>query len=138
MRLIIVIALSLSVISCVPSTGSNLSYESVVDGDTFYADGKKIRIWGIDAPEKGEYEYYTATLYLEVLLENKELSCNLMHIDKYKREVMRCYAEGNDIASDLVRMGMAKDYEKYSKGYYEKEEIEARQNKRGIWSGSSI
>lgn len=115
-----------------------LVYERIIDGDTFVANGKKIRLWGIDAPEKNEPESFAASLYLETLLEQGELRCEFFNTDKYQRDVMTCYSDGHDIASDLVKMGMARDYKRYSKGYYDAEEKEAKANNRGIWSGRRI
>ena len=124
--------------SCNENNPNFLTYEKIIDGDTFIASGKKIRLWGIDAPEKGEPESFTASLYLEVLLKQGELICNEMSIDKYKRHVMRCYSGEEDIAASLVKNGMARDYKTYSKGYYEIDEQKAKNNKLGIWSGNRI
>ncbi|MBL4869359.1 MAG: thermonuclease family protein [Robiginitomaculum sp.] len=110
-----------------------LKYERVVDGDTFIASGKRIRIWGIDAPEKGEISSMAATMYLEILLNGGELTCKLIQVDRYRRDVMNCLVAGRDIASQLVLMGMANDYSKYSGHYYQKEEDVAKNAKRGIW-----
>jgi endonuclease YncB( thermonuclease family) len=111
-----------------------LKFERVVDGDTFKAGGRKIRIWGIDAPEKGELGHMVAGWFLGSMIENQLLSCKFIYKDKYKRDVMQCQAEGVDIGSEMVRFGLAKDYKKYSGGYYEPEQDDAKKFKRGIWS----
>ena len=49
-------------------THAPVELERVIDGDTFAGSRRKIRLWGIDAPEKDEPEYLAATLYLEVIL----------------------------------------------------------------------
>lgn len=124
--------------ACKVATESTYIFERVIDGDTFVASGERIRLWGIDAPEKNEPEAYAAKLYLEVLLENGQLACDFLYKDKYQRNVMKCSSNGHDIALDMVKMGMAKDYEKYSKGYYSAAQKEARDARIGIWSGSKI
>lgn len=124
--------------ACNENNPNALIYERVIDGDTFIASGKKIRLWGIDAPEKNEPESFAATLYLEVLLEQGKLLCNEIDIDKYERHVMRCYSGEEDIAASLVKNGMATDYKVYSKGYYARDEEFAKINKFGIWIGSRI
>lgn len=134
MRMILSLALLCFLVGCNPSDKNKLSFERVVDGDTFIASGKRIRIWGIDSPEKNEPLSETATMYLEVLIEDKILECTLIDVDRYKRDVMRCYVGRNDIAADMVRMGMAKDYRRYSRGYYEFEEALAKAENMGIWS----
>jgi endonuclease YncB( thermonuclease family) len=122
----------------ISSNNQALVYERVVDGDTFIASGKRIRLWGIDAPEKGEPESYAASMYLEVLLEQGNLTCSFKHKDRYDRDVMQCFSNGYDVASDLVKQGMATDYKKYSNGYYSNQEKEAKSKSLGIWSGSRI
>jgi len=128
----------LIVSACNENKPNHFVYERTIDGDTFVANGEKIRLWGIDAPEKGEPESFAASLYLEVLLEQGKLTCNQIHMDKYGRHVMQCYSGEEDIASSLVKSGMAKDYKFYSKGYYEHDENQAKNNKLGIWSGNRI
>ena len=110
-----------------------LDYERVIDGDTFVASGITIRLWGIDAPEKDHPVSYAATLFLETMLKEGTLSCQFMHTDRYKRSVMMCFVDNYDISSQLVRFGMAKDYKKYSNGYYNVEESIAEKNNSGLW-----
>jgi len=138
MRFALVLILALSFTSCKPLNTDILVYERVIDGDTFVASGKKIRLWGIDAPEKTEPEAFAATMYLEVLIEQGELSCSFVHKDRYERDVMKCFSGDYDIASDMVKQGMARDFRAYSGGYYASEEKQAKANKLGVWSGSHI
>ena len=111
-----------------------MKYERIVDGDTFYASGKKIRVWGIDAPEKNHVLYFASTLFLETLLKDGTLECRQVDIDRYKRLVMQCFSDGHDVAKDMVRFGMATDFKRYSNGHYDLMENEAKTNKRGLWS----
>ena len=111
-----------------------LKFERIIDGDTFVADGRIIRLWGIDAPEKNEKGYRVSTWLLESILKDKDLACKFISIDRYKRDVMQCRVEDQDVGSIMTKFGMARDYKRFSAGYYEEEEAEARQHKRGIWS----
>ena len=113
---------------------TSFNLERVIDGDTFVASGKKIRLWGIDAPEKDHPVSFASTLFLETLLKQGELECKQIDIDRYKRLVMQCFVDGKDVAADLVRFGLATDYKRYSKGHYNFEEDLARRNESGIWS----
>lgn len=110
-----------------------LQLEHVIDGDTFIASKRRIRVWGIDAPEKGEPAFTASGWLLQALMNDGALTCKLVDIDKYKREVMHCLIDGFDIAAMMVKMGMARDYIKYSGGYYQQEQAEAKAQKRGIW-----
>ena len=104
--------------------------DAVIDGDTFIADDKKIRIWGIDTPEKDEPYYQTATLALSSIIEDTVLECTFIDKGKYKRDVMRCYANDQDVGALMVKKGMAKTY---LDGYYARDEIYAQKNNLGIW-----
>jgi endonuclease YncB( thermonuclease family) len=111
-----------------------LPLSRVIDGDTFVAgNGLTVRLWGIDAPEKGEEYFLASKLYLSVLLEQAPFSCHFKHKDKYGRYVMVCFSLNEDIASLLVRQGLAKDYFKYSKGAYKNDESFAKQRANGVW-----
>lgn len=111
-----------------------LLLDRVVDGDTFVAGGKKVRLWGVDAPEKNEPHFLAAKLYLETILKEAPFSCFYKHKDRYQRLVMQCYSNEKDIAASLVQMGVARDYPTYSKGAYAEDEDYARKNGYGIWS----
>lgn len=108
--------------------------ERVIDGDTFESFGHRIRLWGVDAPERGTKHYLASKLYLETVLGEVSFSCYYKDTDRYQRYVMQCFSGKEDVGSLMVRMGMAKDYEQYSKGEYAEDESFARQHKYGLWS----
>lgn len=117
----------------------------VVDGDTFHMNGQKIRIWGIDAVElhqtclKSGQSYEcgkTARLHLQsVIGENVPICTAQPKSPKETRTVASCQVVGKDIGREMVKSGWALDYRHFSKGEYAAEERDARENKRGIWSG---
>ena len=72
-------------------------------------------------------------MYMETILEEKNLSCRFIEKDRYQRDVMQCFIDRQDIGSMMVQMGMASDFEKYSNGYYEAEEDYAKSKRIGIW-----
>jgi endonuclease YncB( thermonuclease family) len=115
-----------------------LEFQRVIDGDTFIASGRKIRVWGIDAPEKDEAHHLAATMFLESTLQQGNLTCKFVEKDRYKRDVMHCFVDGLDVASALVQMGLAKDYKTYSGGYYRYEEHVAKEAGFGIWKVDSL
>tara|TARA_R110002095_G_scaffold215233_1_gene208868 strand:- start:335 stop:916 length:582 start_codon:yes stop_codon:yes gene_type:complete len=111
-----------------------MTLDYVIDGDTIVADGKKIRLWGINTPEKNNPYFLIAKMLLESFLSEGELKCKFIEKDRYKRDVMHCLIDGRDIGSMMVQTGMAKDYSKYSGDYYQYEEDLAKAKKMGIWS----
>lgn len=106
----------------------------IVDGDTLDVGKTRIRLWGIDTPEREEPGYLDAKEFLNSITMNATLNCLAMYYDRWKRTVASCEIDGQDIGRIMVLSGMAKDYKKYSKGFYDKAEAQARINKVGFWS----
>ena len=118
----------------------------VIDGDTIKIKGKKIRLFGIDAPEvdqicfKSSNPYHcghTAAKALIRFTKNRTIYCYYTELDKYKRILGTCnYGEGKqDINAMMVYFGHAVAYTRYSKKYL-KEEKEAQKYKYGLWKGT--
>jgi endonuclease YncB( thermonuclease family) len=57
-------------LSAEPPSHATMVLERVIDGDTFIASGLKIRLWGIDAPERGEPLYQHSRLVLKQILQS--------------------------------------------------------------------
>lgn len=110
-----------------------LDFERVVDGDTFRASGRSIRVWGINAPEKNQPLYGESSLALGAFLETGILRCKQIEKDKYQRDVMHCYSGNNDIGALMVKAGFASDFPKYSGRFYHAEQAFAKEGKIGIW-----
>lgn len=117
---------------------------SVWDGDTFYVVGlvERVRVWGIDAPEKSQKCFGKATFwmcgveatdFLSRQILGRTLDCNIVDIDQYDRNVARCSFMGNDVGEIMVRNGWAVDWPKYSQGFYAKVEETARQDSVGVY-----
>ena len=73
----------------------------VLDGDTFTLKSKsrRIRVWGLDAPEWNHEGGSAATSTLRSLISGKRLSCVVLDIDRYGRLVAQCVLpNGRDIA----------------------------------------
>lgn len=116
----------------------------IIDGDTFELDGKKLRLFGIDAPEKHQDCYIegkrwpcgvAAGQLLGRLLQDASPLCYAESRDKYQRVLVICQVGQLDISREMVRQGYALAYTYYSKKYLPDQE-EAKANKRGIWQGS--
>ncbi|MDC1383447.1 thermonuclease family protein [Candidatus Puniceispirillum sp.] len=130
------------------SISCTLKITHISDGNSMRSSKFRIRLFGVDAPEKQWQCKDTvgrnwdcglaAKKALEKLVSSvSQLSCTLMDVDRYGRLVMRCDAGKTDIATALVRDGMALAYQQYSKLYIQ-DEITAKKARTGVWSGSFI
>lgn len=93
----------------------------VLDGDTFRLRGesRRIRVWGLDAPEWNHQGGSSATSTLRSLISGKRLRCAILDIDRYGRLVAQCLLpDGRDIAAEMIRSGAAGEFCRYSRGYY--------------------
>ncbi len=127
-------------------------FAKVVDGDTIKINSKKIRLYGIDAPEKKQKckktyltisfmsftkDYMCGEVSTQKLIKkiNKQkLNCNILDVDRYKRLIGECFKRNINLNSWMVSNGYAVAYRKYSKKYVS-DEINAKNKKLGIWQG---
>ena len=121
----------------------------VIDADTVIVVdisrvSHKVRLLGIDAPERRQYFGEDATQYLTAKVLNKNLTVIGSKKDRYNRLLGKLIHEGKDVNLDLVSSGMAWHYKKYQesqelkdKFLYSNAEIFARKNKLGPWSAPS-
>jgi endonuclease YncB( thermonuclease family) len=121
------------------------SVPQIVDADTVYVGGQKIRLSGIDAPEmdqncldnqgRDDSCGVTAKVRLEAFSHNREWQCSVNGNDLYGRSLGVCRVDGVDVNRWLVRSGWALAFTRYSKLYVE-DEKHARDQKLGLWAGS--
>lgn len=119
---------------------------TITDGDTVRVGEHRIRIWGIDAPERAQtcsgrdgqvYECgRDSAAVLAELTRGKRVKCEPRDRDRYGRTVATCAVEGvADLGAAMVRRGWAVAYTRYSRGRYLPEQEAARAEGLGIWSG---
>lgn len=127
--------LGLALIAAGPAAAEPVSgVPRVVDGDTLVIDGVTVRIWGIDAPPAGTPYGDLATMLLAGLLADVPVTCDDRGSDRYGRQIGRCrLPRGTDFAAELVYLGYARDWPRYSGGAYATEEAAARAAGRGMW-----
>jgi len=112
---------------------------SVADGDTITVlkNGSpvKVRFLGIDCPEGDQTYGEIAKLHLELLILNKTVIIKEKYKDKYGRTVAEVFLSDKDIGLEMIRVGLAWHFKKYSSdsGYSNVETI-AQRNKIGLWS----
>ncbi len=78
------------------------SVTRVVDGDTFWISSPdvRIRVWGLDAPERDQPGGSQATAALSGLISGQKLTCRQRDIDRYGRIVGQCFLpDGRDITA---------------------------------------
>ena len=114
----------------------------IVDGDTVEQDGVTYRIHGIDAPEYGQKCGTSpcgklAVEAMAVLAEGKRLECENLGDDGYGRVVAKCIADGRDIGAEMVRLGQAWAYVRFSDNYVQQETL-ARAEGIGIWRSEAV
>ncbi len=78
----------------------------VIDGDTFVINsGETIRLLCVDTPEKNTEGYEDATLFLEDLILNKEVTLNSSITDKdiYGRLLRYVYINGTFVNKEILQ-----------------------------------
>jgi endonuclease YncB( thermonuclease family) len=118
---------------------------SIADGDTVTVlDAEniqhKIRLVGIDAPEKHQPYGNVSRMHLGKLVHQRTVTIDTNMRDKYKRELGKVILDGKDINLEQVRAGYAWHYKKYMREQstvdresYAQAEDEARENRLGLW-----
>lgn len=114
----------------------------IVDGDTYdllTADKQtlRIRMEGIDAPERGMPYYKVAKNYLGSLCFQKNVTVIVKETDVHGRLVANTYLDEKEIGQEMIRTGLAWHFKKYSSDtLLSRLETEARLNKKGLWINS--
>lgn len=131
-----------------PITNSNSEKElalviEITDGDTLkLASGEKVRLIGINAPEKKTICSEQAAQFLREQTENKtvELEKEPPDLDQYGRKLRNVFSDGKNVNILLVRNGLATVYvyEKQLKYLQElkQAEAEAQKSNECIWKKS--
>jgi endonuclease YncB( thermonuclease family) len=86
---------------------------TVIDGNTLEINGTAYRLWGIDAPDRGQscgdgwQAGEEAAKALRALVQGKRLECRLRVYDQFKRPLVTCRADATDVNVAMVRAGVA-------------------------------
>ena len=112
----------------------------IVDGDTFtlLVNGKeqvKVRIDGIDAPEKGQAFGNRAKEYLSNMIWGEAVKVQVTKTDRYGRSICKVSTQKiKDVGLEMIRAGYAWQYRDYNNDKsYTAAENQARKNMIGLW-----
>lgn len=113
---------------------------AIIDGDTYdiLMEGNKtvrVRMEGIDAPEKGMPFYSIAKKYLGELCFKKNVRLEIHDTDSRGRKIAFTYLEdGTEISHEMIKAGLAWHFKKYNS---DKDlaalELEAKRLQMGLW-----
>ena len=113
---------------------------SVLDGDTIEVlhnqHPERIRLHGIDCPEKGQAYGTRAKHATSALVFGKEVTLQTHGKDRYKRTLADVFlSDGTHVNHELVKDGWCWWYRKYAPKDIEIKTLEeqARQSKKGLW-----
>ena len=112
----------------------------IIDGDTLDVGNRRVRLAGLDAPERAQHCTDAAQQdvpcgersrqTLDDLVGRGPVTCVPIEMDRYGRIVATCRYNGADLGEVMVGAGQAVDA-----GRYPALEQEARAARRGIWAG---
>lgn len=114
----------------------------VVDGDTLEIEGQRIRLFGIDAPERGQRGAMDAALHLRKLVSRGPVTCVEVDYDRHwHRVVSLCSGGHGDLSLSMVRAGHAVVWCSFVRRLrpdlwptFKRAEDEAKAAKRGLWA----
>jgi endonuclease YncB( thermonuclease family) len=150
MRLRKLLALAMLFISCGLSAATiQGKVVGVADGDTLtLLDANntqhKIRLQGIDAPEKAQAFGLKSKQVLHKLVHSKHVTVEFQKKDKYGRTVGKVVLNGLDVCLEQIKFGMAWHYKQYQSEQpnddletYAQAELTARAQALGLWKDKS-
>lgn len=92
----------------------------VIDGDSMRCQGQEVRLWGIQAPEWDDRGGQASKGALRALTRRRQVHCRPLERDRYGRAVAQCFVGRTDLAREMVDGGHARDWPRFSRGYYAK------------------
>ena len=143
MKSLLVLVLSLA--TCVQAVEMRGKVVGVSDGDTVTVlDAErhqhKVRLAGIDAPEKAQAFSQASKTSLSDQIFGREVVVTWDKRDRYGRIIGKISVDFRDVCLEQVRRGMAWHYKQYARdqapddrGAYDEAEVAARAARAGLW-----
>ena len=119
---------------------------SVADGDTITIldEGKqqtKIRLYGIDTPEKAQAFGKKAKKFTASLTAGKQAKVEVYDTDRYGRSVGVVFVNGTNVNEEIIKNGYAWQYQKYCKASFCDDWLKLEEHARsfafGLWADSN-
>jgi endonuclease YncB( thermonuclease family) len=121
-----------------------IELQRIIDGDTIEIHGRRIRLFGIDAPESSQLcvrptgERWRcgqqASFALADRIGRAAVTCQPRDLDRYDRVVAVCFKGNEDLNRRMISNGWAVAFRRYSLDYVASE-TSARRSQINIWSG---
>lgn len=98
----------------------------VIDGDTFVLRGERVRVWGLDCPERGTPAGDRATQVARAILEPNRVMIAERKGTSYNRIVARVLVQRTsraefftfDFACYMIQQGVCREWTHYSNNFY--------------------
>lgn len=104
----------------------------VVDGDTIKIRNTQIRLFGIDAPEMNHPFGKKAKWALVSMCKGQTVTAEILEADHFGRTVAKCtFDDGRDLSAEMVKIGLAIDWPKFSNGQYS--DLEVPDVRKKLW-----
>lgn len=92
---------------------------SIIDGDTYdvLTNDKqtiRIRMNGIDAPEKGMPFHKVSKQFLADLIFNKYVKIEVLKKDRNGRSIAKTFIGNVDVSAEMIKVGLAWHFKKFS------------------------
>lgn len=128
-----------------PSSDSeSVIVTQIIDGDTIAVEGgARVRLLGIDTPEKGNFYYKEASDYLKnrILMKEVKLEKDIENKDTYNRLLRYVWLNDSLVNLEIAEKGYGLAYFYNDEEKYKEIIAEAEQNaiaeKLGLWSNVS-
>ncbi len=104
----------------------------VTDGDGLRIQKTEIRLFGVDAPEFAHPFGKKAKWALLGLCKGQTVRAEVIGMDDHGRTVAKCFLpDGRDLSAEMVKLGLALDWAKFSGGIYR--ELEPTDARKKLW-----
>jgi endonuclease YncB( thermonuclease family) len=147
---VIILLISLPTVALADFLDCPCKVVKVTYGDTVHVLDQsntkhKIRLGGIDAPEKKQTFGKRSTQNLSSLIAGKSVEVEYNKRDRYGRIVGKLIKDGQDINLLQIKHGYAWHYKQYQKdqskldrALYSSAEVEARAKTIGLWAAPAV
>lgn len=122
---------------------------AIADGDTVTVldnnnTQHKVRLAGIDAPEKKQAFGQASKQHLSSLVFDKTVTIEMSKRDRYQREIGKILVNGRDANLGQIEAGLAWHYKQYAgeqspldRQSYASAEVAAQQVRKGLWQDAN-